>query len=76
MLVPRFEFPNPKASVGTAMRIENFLWHMEQFCKVANVPKVEKVSITSMYLTNDAKLWWRNQVGEDLESGRPQIAEW
>ena len=31
--------------------------------------------LTSMYLIGDAKLWWRTRVSEDLEAGRPQVAE-
>ena len=49
---------------------------MEQFFKAAHVPNAEKVSLTSMYLMGDAKLWWRTRVGEDLEAGRPQVSEW
>eukprot|EP00261_Vitis_vinifera_P038833 XP_019080076.1 PREDICTED: uncharacterized protein LOC109123765 [Vitis vinifera] len=29
-----------------------------------------------MYLTGDAKLWWRTRVEDDAESGRPQITTW
>ena len=54
-----------------AKELENFLWDMEQFFKVAHVPDDEKVSITSMYLFGDAKLWWRTQMGDDSEPGRP-----
>ena len=49
---------------------------MEQFFKAAHVQDSEKVSLTSMYLMGDAKLWWRTRVGENLEAGRPQVAEW
>ena len=49
---------------------------MEQFFKAAHVPDSEKVSITSMYLMRDAKLWWHTRVREDLEAGRPQVTEW
>ena len=48
--------------------LENFLWDMEQFFKVAHVPDEEKVSITRMYLFVDAKLWWRTWMGDDVES--------
>ena len=54
-----------------AKELENFLWDMEQFFKVAHVPDDEKVSITSMYLFCDAKLWWRTQMGDDAKPGRP-----
>ena len=49
---------------------------MEQFFQVAHVAEGEKVEITSMYLTGDAKLWWRTRVEDDKESGRPQITTW
>ena len=54
-----------------AKELENFLWDMEQFFKVAHIPDGEKVSITSMYLTGDAKLRWRTRMEDDAESGRP-----
>ena len=65
--------PEPKGFNGNknAKELENFLWDMEQFFKVAHIPDGEKVSITSMYLTGDAKLWWRNRMEDDAESGRP-----
>ena len=56
--------------------LENFLWDIEQFFKAAHVPDGEKVSITNMYLTGDAKLWWRTRMEDDAESGRPQITTW
>ena len=37
------------------------------------MPNEEKVSITSMYLFGNANLWWHTQIGDDGESGRPQI---
>ena len=70
--------PEPKGFGGArnAKELENFLWDMEQFFKAAHVPDSEMVSITSMYLSGDAKLWWRTQMGDDAESGRPQIDTW
>ena len=59
-----------------AKELEIFLWDMEQFFKAAHVPDSEMVSITSMYLSGDAKLWWRTRMGDDAESGRPQIDTW
>ena len=35
------------------------------------MPDYEKVSITSMYLFSDVKLWWRTRMGEDAKSRRP-----
>lgn len=50
--------PEPKGFNGNrnAKELENFLWDMEQFFKAAHIPNGEKVSITNMYLTGDAKL--------------------
>ena len=51
--------PEPKGFGGAmnAKELEIFLWDMEQFFKAAHVPSEEMVSITSMYLYGDAKLW-------------------
>ena len=63
----------PKGFGGArnAKELENFLWDMEQFFKAAHVLDSEMVSITSMYLSGDAKLWWRTRMGDDAKSGRP-----
>ncbi|KAL6350766.1 hypothetical protein AAG906_028237 [Vitis piasezkii] len=34
---------------------------------IAHIPDGEKVSITSMYLTGNAKLWWRTRMEDDAE---------
>ena len=57
----------------SAKELENFLWDMEQFFKATHVPDDEKISITSMYLYGDVKLWWSTWMCDDVESGRPQI---
>ena len=49
---------------------------MEQFFQVAHVLDGEKVQITSMYLSGDAKLWWQTQVEDDRDSSRAQITTW
>nr|CAN72971.1 hypothetical protein VITISV_018184 [Vitis vinifera] len=49
---------------------------LKKFFKAAHVPDSEKVSITSLYLTSDAKLWWRTRIEGDAESGKPQITTW
>ena len=73
---PKVQAPKPKSFSGNcnARELENFLWDMEQFFKAARVLDSEKVSITSMYLMGDAKLWWRTWVREDSEARRPQVA--
>ncbi|KAL0402564.1 UNVERIFIED_CONTAM: hypothetical protein Slati_4286300 [Sesamum latifolium] len=44
--------------------------------KAAKVPDAEKVSITSMYLTGDAKLWWRSHLSDDASANRERIETW
>ena len=59
-----------------AKALENFLWNMKQFFKATHVPDDERVSITNMHLTSDAKLWWCTKVEDDEEFRRPQITTW
>ena len=49
---------------------------MKQYFKAARIPEAEQVSITSMYLEGDAKLWWRGTLQEDVEANRPTIETW
>ena len=49
---------------------------MEQFFQATRVSKEERVMVTAMYLTGDAKLWWRSQLESDLSAGRPKINTW
>lgn len=68
--------PLPFAGVRSAKELENFLWDMEQYFKAAHIPESEKVSITSMYLNGDAKLWWRTRLEDGANAGRPPIDVW
>lgn len=54
----KINMPEPKPFYGTrnAKELENFLWDVEQYIKVARVPEQEQVSIASIYLVGDAKL--------------------
>ena len=36
----------------------------------------EQVTITTMYLTGDAKIWWRTRTSDDAAAGRPKIESW
>ncbi|XP_070046065.1 uncharacterized protein [Nicotiana tomentosiformis] len=42
----------------------------------ACVPNDEKVTITPMYLTDDAKVWWRTRVVDAESAGLPKIETW
>ena len=52
------------------------MWDMEQFFKATHVPNGKRVSITSMYLADDVKLWWKTRMKDDAKSRRPQITTW
>ncbi|XP_070013049.1 uncharacterized protein [Nicotiana sylvestris] len=69
---------DPKTFGGahSAKELENFLWDMEQYFVAAKVSNGEKVPITSMYLTEDAKLWWRTCMADDESASRPKIDTW
>lgn len=49
---------------------------MEQYFKAVRVPDAEKVSVTSIYLSVDAKLWWHTRLDDDSSLGRPLIDAW
>ena len=74
----KVKVPKPKSFNGarSAKDLENFLWDMEQYFKVARVPEQEIVTITSMYLSGDAKLWWRTCVEDDVDAGKGKIDSW
>ena len=40
------------------------------------MPSQEMVMITSMYLSGDAKLWWRTHVEDDANASRGKIDLW
>ena len=70
--------PEPKGFNGNknGKELENFLWDMEQLFKAAHIPDGDKLSITNIYLTGDAKLWWRTKTEDDAKFERPQITTW
>ena len=65
--------PKPYQGSRSSKELENFLWDVEQYFRAVDIPEEEKVSITSMYLTGDAMLWWRTV---QLDSTRPKIDTW
>ena len=70
--------PEPKQFGGArnAKDLENFLWDMEQYFIAARILVGEQVTMTTMYLSGDAKLWWRTRSSEDAAAGRPKIDRW
>lgn len=69
----RIPEPKPYDGARVAKDLENFLWDMEQYFKAAHIEEREQVSITSMYLVGDAKLWWRTRTDGDASADRPEI---
>ncbi|KAK4397821.1 hypothetical protein Sango_1257600 [Sesamum angolense] len=67
--------PKPFGGARSAKELENFLWDMETYFQAAHIPEVEKVSITSMYLNGDAKLWWRTRLSDDASTVRDYVKE-
>ncbi|PIN25087.1 hypothetical protein CDL12_02170 [Handroanthus impetiginosus] len=68
--------PKPFGGARSAKELENFLWDMENYFQAAKIPDDEKVSITSMYLVGDAKLWWRTRLADDASANREPISSW
>ncbi|KAK4397971.1 RNA-directed DNA polymerase [Sesamum angolense] len=77
-LVFKVKVPDPKpfGSAHSAKELENFLWDMETYFQAARIPEAEKVTITSMYLTGNAKLWWRTRLSDDASANRDKIETW
>ena len=73
---PRLPDPKPFGGARSSKELENFLWDMEQYFGVARIGADEQVNITAMYLSGDAKLWWRTRIKDDLNAGRPKIETW
>ncbi|KAL0462683.1 UNVERIFIED_CONTAM: hypothetical protein Slati_0155900 [Sesamum latifolium] len=70
--------PEPKAYSGArdAKEVENFFFDMEQCFLAANVEdEAKKVSTATMYLTGDAKLWWRTKYSE-IQANQVRLDTW
>ncbi|KAL2246590.1 UNVERIFIED_CONTAM: Transposon Tf2-12 polyprotein [Sesamum indicum] len=74
----RLRIPEPKAYSGErdAKEVENFLFDMEQYFLVADMrDEARKVATATMYLTGDAKLWWRTKFAE-IQAHQIQLDTW
>ncbi|KAK3025408.1 hypothetical protein RJ639_044663 [Escallonia herrerae] len=68
----------PKSYGGArdAKEVENFLFDIEQYFRAIRVDsEATKVSMATMYLVGDAKLWWRKKYAE-IEDGYCIINTW
>ncbi|KAK3019727.1 hypothetical protein RJ639_003163 [Escallonia herrerae] len=70
--------PEPKSYGGArdAKEVENFIFNIEQYFRAIKVDsEATKVSMATMYLVGDAKLWWRKKYAE-IEDGSCVINTW
>ncbi|KAA0054245.1 uncharacterized protein E5676_scaffold45G00610 [Cucumis melo var. makuwa] len=59
-----------------AKALENFTFDLEQYFKATNtVTEEAKVTLATMYLCEDAKMWWRSRY-MDIQEGRCTIDTW
>ncbi|CAL9071917.1 unnamed protein product, partial [Musa textilis] len=73
-----FRAPDPHCYGGArdAKELENFLFDMEQYFRATRPDSEDtKVSIATMYLNGDAKLWWRTR-WEEIQQGRCRVDTW
>ncbi|KAL0385444.1 UNVERIFIED_CONTAM: hypothetical protein Sradi_2938700 [Sesamum radiatum] len=74
----RLRIPEPKAYGGArdAKEVENFLFDIKQYFLAANVvDEARKVPTATMYLTGDAKLWWRTKYAE-IQANQVRLDTW
>ena len=67
----KLKFPDPKPFKGNrdTKELENFIFDVEQYFKATTACTDDiKVTVASMHLIDDAKLWWRTKV-QDIENG-------
>ena len=65
--------PKPFSGARSAKELENFLWDMAHYFEAIHTRDSEMVNLTSIYLTGDAKLWWRTRC---VDGSRPEIVTW
>jgi len=74
----RVKIPEPKPFCGArdAKALENFIFDMEQYFRATNTDVEDsKITLATMHLADDAKLWWRSRY-IDMQEGRCTIDTW
>ncbi|XP_022927092.1 uncharacterized protein LOC111434028 [Cucurbita moschata] len=74
----KLKFPDPRPFKGNrdAKELKNFIFDVEHYFKATLACTDDiKVTVASMYLIDDAKLWWRMKV-QDIENGLCTIDSW
>uniref|UniRef100_A0A803M3H6 Ty3 transposon capsid-like protein domain-containing protein n=1 Tax=Chenopodium quinoa TaxID=63459 RepID=A0A803M3H6_CHEQI len=75
---PKVEIPKPPKYHGkrNAREIDNFLWSMERYFEVVHLEEdASMINAATMYLGDDAILWWRRRE-QDIKSGSCSIRTW
>ena len=75
---PRVEVPKPHMFNGKrdAKELDNFLWHKEMYFEAITLTdEATKVHTTTIYLTNNATIWWHRSFC-DIEKGACTIDTW
>ncbi|KAK9750806.1 hypothetical protein RND81_02G223100 [Saponaria officinalis] len=69
--------PPPRTFCGTrdSTEIDNFIFDMEQYFRVTQLDEELKIDTASMYLVDDAKLWWRSKYAE-IEAQAITMDKW
>ena len=75
---PRVEVPKPHVFSGKrdAKELDNYLWHMERYFEAIGLnDEATKVRIATLYLIDNATLWWRRKFLE-MDRGTCTINTW
>ncbi|KAA0067252.1 uncharacterized protein E5676_scaffold231G00330 [Cucumis melo var. makuwa] len=68
--------PKPFCEARDAKDLENYIFDLEQYFKATNtVTEEAKVTLATMHLSEDAKLWWRSRY-VDIQEGRCTVDTW
>ena len=68
----KVKHPKPKSFPGAqdAKALENYIFDLEQYFKATDIEThEEKITVATMYLAEDAKLWWPLKY-VDIQEGR------
>ena len=69
--------PKPRTFDGNrdAKEVDNFIFDMEQYFRICQVEDAFKVDTATMYLVDDAKLWWRAKYA-DIQAKIVTLDSW
>ncbi|KAL2941738.1 Activity-regulated cytoskeleton associated protein 1, partial [Bienertia sinuspersici] len=76
--VEHMKLPKSKSFKGNrdSKVLKNFIWDLKHYFKVSRRKDGSKVDIANLYLSGDAKLWWRSRLEADKAMGRDPISTW